>query len=125
MLMLAALGGLFSPVLAEDFKIVKPTVIQVDGQDQNEAKLFSNAEKKLFYVCIQGDSNVYEVDRQEKRVRALGRSSVLVKPDKCRPMEGAKEQPMEGHLYQETATGFAFNALSGKKIDVALPQGNR
>lgn len=126
LLALAGLGALlFSPALANEFGIVKPTVVQVDGQDQNEAKIFADSEKKVYYVCIQGDSNVYEVDRKEKKVCALKRSSVLVKPEKCRPIEGVKEQPIEGHLYQDTDTGFAFNALTGKKVTVALPQGSR
>ena len=110
---------------AAEFPVVKPSIVQVDGQDQNDAKLFTNPEKKIYYVCIAGDSNLYEVNRTEKKVVAVKRSSVLVKPEKCRPMEGAVEQPIEGHLYQETATGFTFNALSGKKIAVALPAGVR
>ena len=61
----------------------------------------------------------------KKKVVAVKRSSVLVKPDKCRPIEGAVEQPIEGHLYQETATGFSFNALTEKKITVALPASAR
>lgn len=125
LLLLGFLGCWFSPSGASEFSVVKPSVVQVDGQDQNDAKLFTNPEKKIYYVCIQGDSNLYEVDRNEKKVVAVKRSSVLVKPDKCRPIEGAVEQPIEGHLYQETSTGFSFNALSGKKISVALPSAVR
>jgi hypothetical protein len=126
MLMLLGCLGCLSPVSAADeFAIVKPSIIQVDGQDQNEAKLFTNAEKKVFYVCIQGDANLYEVDRQGKKVCALKRSSVMVMPEKCRPIDGAAVRPIEGHLYKDTDTGFNFNALSGKKITVNLPAGKR
>ncbi len=124
-LVLGCLGCLFSAALAGDFAIVKPSVVQIDGQDQNDAKLFSNPEKKVYFVCLQGDANLYEVDRKEKKVVALKRSSVMVKAEKCRPIEGAVEQPIEGHLYKDTDTGFTFNALSGKKITVALPAGTR
>ncbi|HEY3490225.1 MAG TPA: hypothetical protein VGK27_08915 [Candidatus Deferrimicrobiaceae bacterium] len=124
-LLLGCLGALYSNSLASEFTVVKPSVVQVDGQDQADAKLFTNPEKKIYYVCIQGDSNLYEVDRKDKKVVAVKRSSVLVKPEKCRPIEGAVEQPIEGHLYKDTATGFTFNALTGKKITVAIPQGTR
>jgi hypothetical protein len=111
--------------LAGDFPIVKPSVVQVDGRDQNDAKLFTNAEKKVYIVCLQGDANLYQVDRKDKKVCALKRSSVMVKADKCRPIDGAAEQPIEGHLYKDTDTGFSFNSLDGKKISVALPAGSR
>jgi hypothetical protein len=124
-LLLGFVGCWISPGAAAEFAVVKPSVVQIDGQDQNDAKLFTNPEKKIYYVCIQGDSNLYEVDRNQKKVVAVKRSSVLVKPDKCRPIEGAVEQPIEGHLYQDTGTGFSFNSLTGKKVNVALPAGTR
>ncbi len=124
-LALGCLGCLFPAAVAGEFAIVKPSVVQIDGQDQNDARLFTNPEKKVYYVCIQGDANLYEVDRKEKKVSAVKRSSVLVKAEKCRPIEGAVQQPIEGHLYKDTDNGFTFNALTGKKITVVLPSGTR
>ena len=125
LLVLACLAFGFSVAAAEEFAAVKPSVVQVDGQDQNDAKLFANSEKKVYIVCLPGEGNLYQVVRKEKKVVAVKRSSVLVKPEKCRPMEGAIEQPIEGHLYEETGTGFSFNSLGGKKVSVTLPQGYR
>lgn len=103
------------------FSAVKGRVL-VDGKAAGEGRVFANAEKTRFLVCIPGDY-VYKVDREGRKVSALRRSSVMVKPDKCRPVEGAREQPIEGHLYVETKAGFSFNDLAGHKVSVELPPG--
>lgn len=107
-------SGYFAPVKGQ---------VLIDGKAEPEARVFSNAEKTQILVCAPGDY-VYKVDRKAKKVLALRRPAVMVKPDKCRPMEGAKEQPIEGHRYAETGNGFSFNDLAGHKVGVELPAGS-
>lgn len=96
--------------------------VGIDGKPLPEGQVFADAGKTQFLVCIQSDF-VYKVDRKAKQVVALRRSAVMVKQDRCRPMEGAKEQPITGHLYEETKGGFSFNELGGRKVSVEFPPG--
>jgi len=96
--------------------------VSLDAKAAPEAKVFANAERTVFLVCPPGEY-VYKVHRKERRVLALRRPSVLVKPDRCRPMEGAAEQHLEGHLFAETKAGFSFNDLAGRKVSVEFPPG--
>lgn len=96
--------------------------VLLDGKVAEEGRVFTDAARSRFFVCVPGDY-VYQVLRRERKVVALRRSSVMVKQERCRPLEGAPEQPIEGHLFAETQTGFSFNDLAGRKVAVALPPG--
>ncbi len=114
-----------SPAPAEDpsfMKQVPSCRMTLDGKACKEARVFSNPEKTVFVACPTGDF-VYKVDRKGKKVFALRRPLALIMGDKCRLVEGAHEQPVEGARYREDKAGFAFNDLSGRKLAVALPEG--
>ena len=102
--------------------LVPGTSIEINGQPSAEAKLFTNPEKTVLLACPPGDY-VYRIYRKDKKVVALRRPTVMVMGEKCRPMEGAVEQPITGHLYAETPAGVSFNDHAGRKIAVTLPAG--
>ncbi len=127
LVVLAVAALLLSPSVGADtpvnYNIVKGASVSLDGKSLADAHVFLREDKLFFLVCVATDANTYKVDRKGKKVSTLKRSSVMVKADKCRTIEGSKEMPMKGHLYAETATGFTFNDLAGHKVGVTIPEG--
>lgn len=121
-MLVAAAITLCTAVSAGEFPVVGGSTVKMDGQEIADARAYADTDRTFYYVTVPGDKNVYRVNRKGKTVSALRRSSVLVKADKCRPIEGAEELPISGHLYQESAQGFSFNTLGGKTVSVSLPR---
>jgi hypothetical protein len=124
--LLAALSALVAavrPAGAEDFfNLVKSCSVRTDDKACQEAKVFVNQEKTILLACLPGDY-VYKIYRKEKRVSAVRRPSVLVMGDKCRPIDGAAELPIEGHRLVEKPPALSFNDLGGRKVVLSLPPG--
>ncbi len=102
--------------------MVPGSSIAINGQPAPEAKLFTNQEKTVLLACPPGNL-VYRIYRKEKNVVALRRPTIMVTGDKCRPMDGAVEQPVSGHVYEESEKGITFTDKEGRKVSVSLPKG--
>jgi hypothetical protein len=116
---------LATPAPAEDQAFMKQVYscqMTLDGEVCKEARVFSNAEKTVFVACPAGGF-VYRIDRKAKKVFALRRPLALNMGDRCRLVEGAPEQPVDGARFRDEKSGFAFNDLAGRKVAVRMPEG--
>lgn len=125
-LLLVILSGFLTPsaVLAADastYVAVSPFIAKVDSAESTEARLYASDGATSYIVIVPGEPFIYRVSRSEKKVFALKRSTVMVKPDQCRPMEGGKQEPLMDPVLVDSPAGISFKTNAGKNISVTLP----
>jgi hypothetical protein len=107
---------------AEEYGAVR-SVVKVEGSESFEARVYSDSAQGVFLVLLPGEPYLYRVDRRtENRWRAVEsfpRASGMLKGGRLRLFDGVPGRVVQGGLFAEVEGGFAFNALSGKRVVVA------